>query len=63
MFILVAVSALLSEIFRGSIIVSAFYFAGALIFTTGVYVQLLETINQKSYISTNPRNEPTKRFA
>lgn len=56
-------AALLSEIFRGSIIVSAFYFAGALIFTTGVYVQLLETINQKSYISTNPRNEPTKRFA
>ncbi len=55
---------MLPEGFRESIVVtSAFYFTGALIFTIGAYVQLLETLNQKSYIDTNPRDEPSKRFA
>ncbi len=62
LFILGAVAALFPEIFRGSIDVSAFYFVGALVFTIGVYVQLLEAINQKSYIDTNLRDEPTKKF-
>lgn len=62
LFILGAVAALFPEVFRGSIVVSAFYFVGALVFTIGVYVQLLETINQKSYIGANPYDEPTKRF-
>ena len=62
LFILGAVAALFPEVVRGSIFVSAFYFVGVLVFTIGVYVQLLETINQKSYIGTNPQDEPTKRF-
>ena len=62
LFILGAMAALFPEAFSGSIVVSASYFAGALVFTIGVYVQLLETINQKSYVGTGPRDEPTKGF-
>ena len=62
LFILGAMAALFSEVFSGSIVVSVTYFVGALVFTIGVYVQLLETINQKSYIGTRPQDEPTKGF-
>lgn len=62
LFILGAAVALFSEIPGGAIFTGVSYFAGALVFTTGVYVQLLETINSREYIGAGPREAPTKEF-
>lgn len=59
LFILGAAAALFPGAF-GTIFTDVVYFVGALLFTIGVYMQLLESINSRKYIGFEPRD--TKSF-
>jgi hypothetical protein len=66
LFTLGAVAALFPAAFgggaAGSLVSGAAYFVGALIFTAGIYAQVLEAINAGDYVDAGSIEEPEKRF-
>lgn len=66
LFTLGASASLFSQVFGGEeaakVVADASYFVGALLFTGGIYLQLLEGINSSDYIGLKPPYRPPQEF-